>query len=204
MPYLVGITGASGCGKSTALDVLRGSGYRVMDLDTYAVQVIREAGSPVVTRLEQILGIPVTDRGVIDFKMIGTYFDHHRDEEVRFEAWFQDYVGKRIRVALARLQGGGVIFADAPFMRQRNLTGAFDMIWLITADPAACESRLRLRNGYDDEKIRYLIERSAVSEAIYQKPVMAIANNGSMEEYRHSVLVAAAAVSANWLPYWQE
>ena len=48
MPYLIGITGNSGCGKSTALAILREAGYRVMDFDAYSIAVIQEAGNPVL------------------------------------------------------------------------------------------------------------------------------------------------------------
>lgn len=194
MPYLIGITGNSGCGKSTVLAILREAGYRVMDFDAYSIAVIQEAGNPVRARLEEILGETVADNGVVNFKKIGAYFDTHVDEEIRFDRWYQEYLGGRIRSVLAQQCGDEPVFVDMPLVRQRNMTGAFDLIWIIRADLNTCRRRIRHRNQYDDTKIEYLITRSLVTDEIYQQPVMIIHNDGTLEEYRRDILAAAVSI----------
>lgn len=194
MPYFIGITGNSGCGKSTALTILREVGYRVMDFDAYSIAVIQESDNPVRARLEDILGEMVVENGVVNFKKIGAYFDTHVDEEIRFDRWYQEYLGERIRSVLAQQTGDEPVFVDMPLVRQRNMTGVFDLIWIIRADLNTCHRRIQHRNQYDDTKIEYLITRSLVTDEIYQQPVMIIHNDGTLDEFRRNILAAAVSI----------
>lgn len=194
MPYFVGITGNSGCGKSTALKILREAGYRVMDFDSYSVQVIQEANNPVRKRLEEIMGDTVAEDGIIDFKKIGAYFDCHMEQEISFDSWYQEYLGKRIRCVLAQQFGEGTVFIDMPLVCQRKIAEVFNRIWLIKANLNTCHTRIRARNHYDDRKIEYLITRSIVSDEAFHQTVSIIRNDGTMEDYRSNILEAASAI----------
>ena len=57
---VVGITGRSGCGKSSATDFLREKGYPCIDADLVAREVLLP-GSPCIAQLQQVFGADIAD-----------------------------------------------------------------------------------------------------------------------------------------------
>ena len=57
---VVGITGRSGCGKSSATNFLREKGYPCIDADLVAREVLLP-GSPCIAQLQQVFGADIAD-----------------------------------------------------------------------------------------------------------------------------------------------
>ena len=57
---IIGITGRSGCGKSTLTDSIRAAGFRCVDADQVAREVLLP-GSPCIVQLQQEFGADIAD-----------------------------------------------------------------------------------------------------------------------------------------------
>ena len=57
---VVGITGRSGCGKSSATNFLREQGYPCIDADLVAREVLLP-GSPCIAELQRVFGADIAD-----------------------------------------------------------------------------------------------------------------------------------------------
>ena len=57
---IIGITGRSGCGKSTLTDSIRAAGFRCVDADQVARDVLLP-GSPCIVQLQQEFGADIVD-----------------------------------------------------------------------------------------------------------------------------------------------
>ena len=57
---IIGITGRSGCGKSTLTDSIRAAGFRCVDADQVAREVLLP-GSPCIVQLQQEFGADIVD-----------------------------------------------------------------------------------------------------------------------------------------------
>ena len=57
---IIGITGRSGCGKSTLTDSIRAAGFRCVDADQVAREVLLP-GSPCIAQLQQEFGADIVD-----------------------------------------------------------------------------------------------------------------------------------------------
>ena len=58
---IIGITGRSGCGKSTLTDSIRAAGFRCVDADQVAREVLLP-GSPCIVQLQQEFGADIVDK----------------------------------------------------------------------------------------------------------------------------------------------
>lgn len=95
-------------------------------------------------------------------------------------------MGQEIKNFLSTLNRK-IIFADVPFLAQKKISKLFDEIWIIEATFENCVQRIKTRNNYDTDKIKYLIERSLAGEEIYNSADKIIVNNGNFEAFRHEI-----------------
>ena len=78
---IIGITGRSGCGKSTLTDSIRAAGFRCVDADQVAREVLLP-GSPCIVQLQQEFG-DVFDQGGFDFALLRFIGQTKKIETVR-------------------------------------------------------------------------------------------------------------------------
>ena len=114
------------------------------------------------------------------------FFERNRFAEKIFEEWYQPILGQEIKKFLSTLNRK-IIFADMPFLAQKKISKLFDEIWVIEARFENCVQRIRARNNYDTDKIKYLIDRSLVREEIYNSADKIIVNKGSFETFRNEL-----------------
>lgn len=183
--HYVALTGCSGSGKSTALRFIREERFFVADFDKFSLKVITE-NSQVQRKLESIIDEQIFTGGQIDLKKIGAFFESDRIAEKYFEEWYQPILGQEIRKFLATVNHK-IIFADVPFLAQKKISTLFDEIWIIEATFENCVRRIKARNNYDFDKIKYLIERSPVSDEIYNSADKIIDNNDGLDEFRDKI-----------------
>lgn len=179
--YYIAITGCSGSGKSTALKLISRKKFFVVDFDRFSLKVISE-NFQVQRKLEAIIGEKIFTYGKIDFKKVGAFFETNLDAEKDFEVWYQLVLGKEIKKFLATISDK-IVFADVPFLAQKNISNLFKEIWIVESTFENCFQRLKARNNYSADKIIYLIERSKVAEEVYTSSSRIINNNGTLEEF---------------------
>lgn len=176
--YYVAITGASGSGKTSVLQMLKEMNFLTKDYDTFSVEVIKKS-ERVHLKLQEIIGEDFVPNGQVELKRIGEYFDNHCEAEKRFETWYQPYLGKQIRKDILKSNYQGVWFFDVPFLGEKEIADLFDEIWLIKTDFEVCCQRIQNRNGYSAKKAKYLVERLKVLSRCEETNVYCVSNNSS-------------------------
>ena len=100
--FYVAITGVSGSGKSTVLQMIKKQNITIKDYDDFSVNVVRN--SPVVhSKLRELIGKDVVGKGNVNLKKIGEFFDEHLELECEFEKWYQPYLGKQIHSDMVQM-----------------------------------------------------------------------------------------------------
>ena len=181
----IAISGCSGSGKSTALKIIAAEKFFVADFDSFSRKIIAE-NLQIQRKLEAIVGKKAFIDGQIDFKSIGNFFETNLNAEKIFEEWYQPILGREIEKFLANLECE-IIFADVPFLAQKKIYNLFSEVWLIETTFENCCQRIKARNNYGYDKIKYLIERSKVSDQIYKAANKIIDNNGTLEEFSDKI-----------------
>lgn len=185
---IIAITGCSGSGKTTMLNMLKMQGYRTFDCDSFSVQIIKKNKIVSEKLCQYIEKVPIVNGG-IDLSKMNSIFDNNVSAEMQFEIWYQHYLGGEIRKQLTmERKRNGILFADIPFLDKKQLFDCIDKIWVVEADRAICFDRIEERNHYSNEKIEYLIRRSLVSQDTYNRADIIIKNNTSKVELEQQLI----------------
>ena len=80
-----------------------------------------------------------------------------------------------------------IYFFDIPFLDKKGISDYFNEIWLIKTDYKICFDRIKNRNNYSDNKIRYLIERSEVNLSALSSKHIIINNNQSIDDIKKKI-----------------
>ena len=185
--FYVAITGVSGSGKSTVLQILKDHNVMVKDYDTFSVNVVQNS-QIVHSKLCELIGKDVVEMGDINLMKVGAFFDEHLDLEYEFEKWYQPYLGKCIYYDMVQADHKGICFFDVPFLGEKHLYHLFDEIWEIKAEKKICCERIQKRNNYSFEKAMYLVERSNALDESEAYKIYCIDNSGTLAELENQVV----------------
>ncbi|WP_223377960.1 dephospho-CoA kinase [Schnuerera sp. xch1] len=153
---VIGLTGGIATGKSTASNIIKKLGYKIIDADKLSRQVV-EKGKSAYNDIVNYFGKEVIDEnGNINRKALGKMiFDNHKLRE-KLNNIIHPYVFKAIKELLYKNRNEKIIFIDAPLLIEKldkfNGYGIkFDEIWLIYVNEKTQLERLMKRDAIKKE-----------------------------------------------------
>lgn len=150
-PFIIGITGGIGSGKSVVSRVLRLNGEQVYDCDTEARRMM-ESDVRLIDELLNILGDEAYGN---DRKLNRRYIAEKifYDEHMRFRV--NRVVHRAVKddfMQYAR-HWGRRVFCESAILTSSGFDNICDKIWLVTAPEEERIQRIMLRNGLSREEI---------------------------------------------------
>ncbi len=152
-PMVLGLTGPSGGGKSTAAEVLRQAGWAVVDCDalTHSPAVYDDA---CIRELWEAFGKGIAPNGILDRRALArAAFSspecHKKLEEITFPRIVR---AVRLQLNQAATMGFEAVALDAPTLFESGLDSACTRILAVTAPEQERLARLRKRDGLTDEQ----------------------------------------------------
>jgi dephospho-CoA kinase len=198
-PYLIGVTGNIGCGKTTVMHELAELGATIIDGDL-VYRDLTGPGSPLVGRLAEAFGDQVANP------------DGSLNRPVLSQIVFSDPEALRALDALThpvivaevehRIEAAStpVVATDGIKLLESGLGDRCDQVWVVTCDPARQRERLMARSGLSSEEAdRRIAAQSPTAEKVARADVV-IENDGTLADVRRQVQAAwmeAAAKSFN-------
>lgn len=180
--YFIGITGGIGSGKTTVSNILRDNNYFVFDSDQFSKRIL-SSNKDIWVYLEQIVGCSITTGENLDFKLIGEFFDKNPKLEMKFEMWYQEFLGKKILdETLTLKEMHDIVFLDIPFLLEKGIANKLDYLWIIESNLNKYYERIKMRNNYNAQKIEHLISISQINKNLLPIPYSTIYNNDGIEE----------------------
>ena len=154
-PFILGLTGSIGMGKSTVAGMLRALGVPVFDADA-AVHRLQAAGSPLLPRIEAEFPGTTGPEGVLRQELGARVFGDPA-ALARLEAIMHPAVAE-LRQAFLRDQADQpLIVFDIPLLYEKGGGQALDAVAVVSAPADMQRARVLARPGMTEEKFERIL-----------------------------------------------
>ncbi len=194
-PFLIGLTGPIGCGKSTIAAMLGDLGATIVDADALA-RAATGSGEPTLPAIRGRFGHAVfTADGSLDRAVLARIVFGDRAALADLEAIVHPEVRRRVAASLqaARQAGALMVVVEAIKLVEGGLAERCDEVWLVACGESDQRSRLALRDMEPDEISRRLASQGLdLIARLEPDATRRIDTSGSPEQTRQLVEDALA------------
>ena len=185
---IVGITGPTGCGKTTALSVLRDFGALVLDCDAVYHELL-ESNSQLTAELDQAFPGTVKD-GVLDRKAMGAVVFNDPAALGKLNAISHRHIALEINKRLENwaMSGGRLAALDAIELISSGISECCDVLIGVLSDKNLRAERIMARDGLDETAAWLRINAQRPDDYFKENCHHIIYNNSTEEEFRDSVV----------------
>ncbi len=145
---LIGLTGRSGCGKTTVGQIAQSMGVPVLDCDDI-YREMTSSPSPLLNAIKQTFGTDTVRDGALYRPALRqkVFSDPHALRELNSLTAL--YMRPEIDARLAKLDAP-IVFLDAPTLFQSGLDAACDLVLCVISSDEICVDRIMKRDGIDE------------------------------------------------------
>ena len=181
---IVGITGRSGCGKSSATKFLAGQGYPCIDADLIARQILLP-GSPCLAALRERFGDDILDtNGTLQRRLLADRAFATPEGTRALTDITQPEILRRIeeKLTIARASGAAIAFVDGAVIVGTPFQARCDALLLITAPYEISVARICTRDNISPEMARRRLDAQTPLETLRAAATREIVNDGTPEQ----------------------
>ena len=181
---IVGLTGMSGAGKTTACEVFAEKGFCIIDCDKVSRNVV-EKGRPALGEIAAHFGEGILlGDGSLDRRKLGGIVFSDKQSLAALDGIIYPFIHfEIIRVISERAKAGETLFLlDAPTLFESGADVFCDCVVSVTADKDICRERIMQRDGLTREQAEMRLS-SQHGRAFYEeRSYRCIVNGGTREE----------------------
>jgi dephospho-CoA kinase len=199
-PFVVGICGGIGSGKSSAARAFERLGARVIDADRIAHQVLMEPEVRVAVRArfgEAVMRGGEVNRGALAQAVFGESKSHD-EARAALQAIVHPPILARIEAELQRIRASAsppaVVVIDAPLLTETPLKTASDEIVFVESPETMRMARTKTERNWAAEHHRAREKAQASLDARRRSATQVLVNDGTLEDLER----ACAALYATW------
>lgn len=186
---IIGITGRSGCGKSSATNFLAAQGYPCIDADRIARDVLLP-GSDCLAQLRACFGQDIVELdGTLKRRLLADRAFATQEGTKRLTAITQPEILRRIekRLAEAAKAGAALAFVDGAVIVGTPFENRCDALILITAPYETSVQRICARDGISPEMARRRLDAQTPLETLQAAATVEIVNDGTVVQLEDKV-----------------
>ena len=194
----VGITGRSGCGKSTVTACFAARGVPVADADQISRQVL-QPGSPVLAQLAARFGGDIlSGEGVLDRRLLADRAFATPEGKADLDAITHPAIVRRIEAARQAAQAAGspLFVIDGAVLVGSVIDGIWDRLIVGTAPYEVSVARIVARDDIRPEMARRRLDAQLPEAALAARADIVLANDGTQEQLRRQAGALAARLLA--------
>lgn len=194
----VGITGRSGCGKSTVTAYFAARGVPVADADQISRQVL-QPGSPVLAQLAARFGGDIlSGEGVLDRRLLADRAFATPEGKADLDAITHPAIVRRIEAARQAAQAAGspLFVIDGAVLVGSVIDGIWDRLIVVTAPYEVSVARIVARDGIRPEMARRRLDAQLPEAVLAARADFLLANDGTQEQLRRQAGALAARLLA--------
>lgn len=180
---IIGITGGTGCGKTTALDAIKELGGLVIDCDEVYHRLLRES-IPLLKDIDEAFPGVVED-GVLDTKALGNVVFQDEEKLLMLNLLTHQYVGDELDRLMKdwALRGGRIIAVDAIALIESGVASSCDAVVGITAPIEDRIERLMARDNISREYAEMRINAQPDREYYEENCDYTLCNDGTRDAF---------------------
>lgn len=193
---IIGITGRSGCGKSSATNFLAEQGYPCIDADRIAREVLLP-GSVCLEQLQSYFGQDILEpNGTLNRHLLADRAFATPEGTQRLTTITQPEILRRIEERLAQAQkaGADLAFVDGAVIVGTPFEARCDALILVTAPYETSVMRICARDGITAEMARRRLDAQTSLEILRAAATVEIVNDGTPMQLKDKVKAYLASL----------
>lgn len=184
-PFILGLTGSIGMGKSAVAAMLRGLGVPVFDADA-AVHKLQGPGGACVNPIERAFPGTTGPQGV-DRQKLGAAVFGNPDALRLLESIVHPEVAEMRRTFLADNAAAPLIVFDIPLLFEKTGDHGLDAVAVVSAPYEQQRARVLARPGMSEEKFAQILKLQVPDAEKRARADYVIDTGTSLSETRHAV-----------------
>ena len=181
----VGITGRSGCGKSTVTECFIARGIPAADADRLSREIL-QPGSPVLARLAARFGADILDSGVLNRRLLADRAFATAEGKQALDAITHPAIAAAIQAArtAARQAGSPLFVIDGAVLVGSVVDGMWDRLVVVTAPYETSVARIVQRDGIRPEMARRRLDAQMPEAQLTARADVVLRNDGTRDQLR--------------------
>ena len=193
-PFILGLTGSIGMGKSAVAAMLRGLGVPVFDADA-AVHELQGPGGACIEPIERAFPGTTGPAGV-DRQKLGAAVFGDKDKLRLLESIVHPEVAEMRRTFLADNADAPLIVFDIPLLFEKTGQHGLDGVVVVSAPAEQQRERVLARAGMTAEKFEQILKLQVPDAEKRARADYVIDTGVSLAETRHAVQQLVHAITA--------
>lgn len=184
-PFILGLTGSIGMGKTTAAGYFRQAGVPVFDADLAVAELYRGEAAPLIEA--EYAG--TVNQGIVDRELLARRVLADQEAIRRLEAIVHPLVRAEERKFLFRSSKAGVRLAvlDIPLLFETGGEKRCDAVAVVSASVEAQRDRVLTRPGMTEERLEAILQRQMPDAEKRRRAHFVIDTSGSHAAARRQV-----------------
>ena len=154
-PFILGLTGSIGMGKSTVAAMFEAAGVPVFDADA-VVRRLQGPGGALVTAIESAFPGSTGPDGVLREKLGAQVFGDPQ-ALARLEAIVHPAVSAERQAFMIEHSGGPLVVFDIPLLFEKGGSESVEAVAVVSAPPDVQRARVLARPGMTPEKFAHIL-----------------------------------------------
>ena len=179
---LIGLTGQSGAGKSTAAELFEENGMTVINADALVAEIYESSPACLKSVAASFGADIINPDGTLNRKLLARRAFESKDNTALLGAIVHPFVIAETLKILKTLSGT-VVF-DAPQLFESNMDAVCDVIVSVTADEGVRAGRIIERDGLTREQARERISAQHSEEFFRSHSDYILENNGNILRFK--------------------
>ncbi len=199
---IIGLTGGIGAGKSTVTERLTKLGYKVIDADKIAREIVLP-GEKTLLELEEAFGSEIIfDDGTLNRKKLADIVFSDFEKKELLDRLMHGKINEIVKDRIAIYENEeflnigpegsaplrhSIVFLDAPLLLETGLDKLVNKIWVVDADEGIRRSRIIERDGLSEEEIGKRISSQMNRQDKRDCADEVLDNSGTIEELHKQI-----------------